>query len=471
MTLFKPVNVLDNTQTILGKVLKLTWPTALSMLFHISYSIVDMIWISSLGSNAIAAVTLTGIVMWALFAFSQIFATGVLALVARAHGAGQRDIADKAFNIGIGIGFLSGVMIAAIVAIWPRELLQLLGAAPVVASAGAPYLRIMSMGSPALLALFCLSAGFRGGGDMTSPLVLAGTSAGINAALDPIMIFGYGPMPALGLTGAALASIIPMHCVLIWGLSATRRANSVVRFRLARPNLPIMKDLLTIGIPSGLHYALLSLAQIAMTRMVAVFGTEPVAAGGIGDRITQLSFLPAIGVGAATATMVGQYLGAGRTEDAQKTVRTSLRIAFAITAAISLVYACFPRLLLKVFFITDPVVIELGTIYLRLAAITLLFVSASIILTRVFQGAGDTMWPSVIAAIRLLVFLGLAIILGWSLSLNAEGVWLAMPLSAPVQTLLLAWTYSLGTWKRKTLRALSNPTSPSAKEWETPRID
>ena len=322
-------------------------------------------------------------------------------------------------------------------------------------------MRIMSIGSPALLALFSLSAGFRGGGDMTSPLILAGTSAGINVALDPIMIFGYGPMPALGLTGAALASIIPMHCVLLWGLSATRRANSVVRFKLVKLDLPVIKDLLTIGIPSGLHYALLSLAQIAMTRMVAVFGTPPVAAGGIGDRITQLSFLPAIGVGAATATMVGQYLGANRSRDAEKSVRTSLRVTFVISAAISLVYACFPRLLLKLFFIADPVVVEMGTVYLRLASITLLFVSMSIILTRVFQGAGDTMWPSVIAGIRLLVFLGLAGTLGWTLSLHAEGIWLAMPLSAPVQTLLLAWTYSMGTWKRKTFRTIDTPPSLS----------
>jgi len=454
MSLSRRVDILDDSRTPLSKILRLAWPATLSMSFHASYNVVDMFWVSSLGTEAIAAVTLSGIIFWLAFAVSQVFAGGVQALVARAYGAGNAHKAGRVARDSLAAALVAGIGLALIAGSAPERWLRLLGATPEVAGAGAPYVRIMAVGFVASIALFTLSSIFRATGDMVTPLVLNGLSCGMNIALDPVLIFGLGPIPALGLAGAALASVLSIFAAFLWGVSLVLRPGGGLHIPLrGRPDVAALRDMLAVGIPSGMHYVLLSLTHMVMIRMMAALGTTEVAAVGIGGRITQLSFLPCMGIGAATATLVGQYLGAKRSADAERGVATALRANFLVTACIGFVYSCFPRVLLQIF--TDDVqVLTMGAVYLRLYALGFLFVTATIVLTRVFQGAGDTVVPTVVVGLRFAAFLGLGYALGWLTDLRAYGVWLAMVMCSAVQTLVLGWAYKKGTWKRRELRSI-----------------
>ena len=453
----KRFDVLDESRSPLEKILRLAWPVTLSMSLHTSYSIVDMFWVSSLGTDQIAAVTLSGLIFWGAFAVSQVFANGSHALVARAFGAGRCDIAGRVVRDCLVAALVTGFAVAAIAALGAERWLRLLKAADPVARAGTPYVKIMAVGFVGTMALFTLSSAFRATGDMITPLVLNSVSCGLNIVLDPLLIFGLGPFPRLGLPGAAVASVVAIFVSLAAGLVLVLRPSSELRLPLrASPDVAALRDVLSVGIPSGLHYILLSLNQTAMIWMVADFGTPEVAATGIGGRITQLSFLPCMGIGAATATVVGQYLGAGRPERASETVAVALRVNFLVTAALGLTYSCFPQPFLRLFHAT-PSVTLMGTAYLRLFSAGFLFVSATIVMTRVFQGAGDTVWPTVVVGGRFGLFVGLGFVLGWLADLEALGVWLAMGLASAVQCAALGWIYTLGTWKRKRLRSLSPP--------------
>ncbi len=446
--------VLDSNGRPWQKLLRLAWPITLSMLLQNSYNLADMFWVSWLGKEAVAGVTLTGIIFWMTFAISQIFGTGVHALVARACGFRRPEKAAIVLRDGLLTGILTGILLAVIVNSMPGRLLELLGASPAVSQAGIPYLCAIAVGFPITLGLFILSSAFRAAGDMITPLYLTAVSCIINILLDPVLIFGLGPVPELGLAGAAVATVLSLGVAFGLGLLALRRSKVFPRFHvLASVDPHMLRDMIAVGLPAGLHYVLLSLTQTVMVRMVAEFGDAVLAAAGIAARLTQFMFLPCMGLGAATATLVGQYLGAQRQQEARTMVRFALRIDFVFTLGLSLILFAQPALLLSIFS-RDAEVINPGTIYLRIFAVSFLFTTMTIILTRVFQGAGDTVWPTLAAMLRFGIFCGLSWLLAWPLGFGAVGVWLGMAASSVVQFVLVAWLYSLGTWERRKLRSL-----------------
>ncbi len=455
------VDVLEAADSPVRTTLRLAWPVALSMSFHTSYSLVDMFWVSSLGTEPVAAVTLSGLIFWLGFAVSQVFAGGAHALIARAYGAENYEKVGHITREALGAAAVAGVFVACLAGFGAQAWLRILGATRAVAQVGGPYVQVMAVGFLASIALFTLGSVFRATGDMVTPLILSGISCGLNMVLDPIFIFGLGPVPAFGLPGAALASVLSIFAALIWGLSLVLRPSSNLRLPLRlKPDTAALRDLFAVGVPSGCHYVLLSLTQMAMIRMTAFFGTHEVAAAGIGSRIAQLSFLPCMGIGAATATIVGQTLGARQPQIAERAVAVALRLNLAVTAVIGLLYACCPRVLLSAF-TAEPAVLRLGSVFLRLNAVAFLFVTATIVLTRVFQGAGDTVWPTLVVGLRFITFLPTAYALAWLSGMDAYGVWSAMAVCSALQTIVIAWVYRKGTWKRRRLASVESTPSGS----------
>ena len=450
----KPFNVLDPEIGPIQKILRLSWPIVVSMALHNAYSITDMYWVSSLGPNAIAAVTLAGILFFVMFSFSQIFATGIHALIARACGAGHTHRSGMILRDGLLAALLVGGLTGFVLWHFPRNILELLGAKPDVVETGTPYLMVMAAGFAITLPQFTLSAAYRATGDMTTAMFLTAISVVFNIVLDPILIFGWGPIPEMGLAGAAWATVLSMSLALGAGVFFLRWHHSLHGFRFyERLSLAVIKEMIVIGLPAGAHYILLSLNQTVMIRMVAGFGTPVVAAVGIGTRITHLTFLPCMGVGAATATIVGQYLGAGAPQTAAHHVRRALLINGLVTALICLMIGTIPQFFLRIF-TDEAAVIQPGSTFLRIFAVTFIFVSTTIVLTRVFQGAGDTVWPAVIACFRLVVFLALGVILGWVADLDEVGVWLAYAGASATQMAVIALAYRRGTWKRRQLKSV-----------------
>jgi len=438
------------------KIMRLAWPTSLSMALHTSYSLIDMYWVASLGKDAVAAVTLCGILFWAIFALSQTFGTGVHALIARTCGAGNHHRAGRILRDTIVASIVCGLLAAIVVIYFDRPILQLLGAEPEVVATGASYLRLMALGFPAIIAQFTLISAFRATGDMVTPLWLTGLSCAVNAILDPLLIFGAFGIAGFGIAGAAMASVLAFFVTFIVGFCLLRYRRDYLRLpRHGKPDFLALKDMIRVGLPSGLHYLLLSLTQTVMIRLVAAYGTNALATSGIGARVAQLSFIPCIGVGAATATLVGQYMGARREHEAEQIVRHAVKITFVITAIIGGIYALFPRYLIGLFR-DDPQILDLGSVYLRIDAAAFLFTAITIILTRVFQGAGDTGWPTLAAAIRFVLFLAMALLTSRFTQLDAIGIWLAMGLSSVVHAGLVLYLYRRGSWKYKRLHSVES---------------
>ncbi len=449
-----PVDVFDSSESLLRKHLRLASPMAFSMLLLTSYSVVDMFWVSSLGRGAIAAVTLCGMLFFLGFAVNQVLGTGVVAVIARAWGAGRREQVGGCLRDSLGAGVAAGAVFGLILALGAGTWLRWLGARREVWVPGVQYLRVAAFLFLGSMPLFIVSSAYRAVGDTLTPLWLTAISAGLNMVLDPVLIFGLGPAPALGVRGAAAASVLSMVAALATGVVLLSRRGSPVSIRWRGPvDWPAMKDILRVGFPSGLHYVLLSLSQAAMLRMVAVYGTVPVAAVGIGSRIARLSFLPCMALGAGTATLVGQFLGGGRPEQAVRSVRVAAGIALAVTAGIGGVYAGFPGPILRIF-TPDPAILALGVRFLRIFACGLVFVSFSIILTRAFQGAGATLWPMVTVALRFLLFLGLGLAAMHWTRLGAVGVWLAMAAGHAFQAGLLWLAFRRGGWMKRRLESV-----------------
>jgi len=426
------------------------------MILHTSYSVVDMFWVSSLGQDAVAAVTLGGIVSWVGFSITQTFSSGALAVFARAWGAGQQEKAGRSLRDCVCAGFVTGLLYATVISFNLERVLRLLGGKPEVVDAGIPYVSVVICVFAVSMPLFTLSSAFRAAGDMVTPLWLTTLSTVLNIVLDPLLIFGIGPFPEMGLRGAAVATVASVGASFVAGVVLLARSRSGVRIQwIGRPDWRALRDVFAVGIPSGLHYILLSLTQMTMIRLVAIFGTAALATAGVASRVTMLSFLPCMGLGSATATMVGQYLGAERPEDAERTVQAAMKACIVVTAVIGVVYAAMPGPILGIFG-NDPEVIRLGTVYLRIFSASFVFVSATIVLTRAFQGAGDTVWPTVVAALRCMCFIALALLVVAYTDLDTYGVWYAMGVTHVLQCIVLVFAYRKGTWKRKRLGSVDS---------------
>ena len=445
------VDIFDESVSTLRKIVRLAWPVTLAMVLHTSLNIVDMIWVSRLGREAVAAVTLAGLIFWATFALAQVFGTGVQALVARAFGGREFNKASRSLRDGLLLSMGTGVFAAAAISLLARKLLLLLGAEIAVAERGVPYVLTMAVGTVFAMGSFTLVSALRATGDMMTPLKLNALSWIVNLVLDPLLIFGIGPFPQLGICGAGVATATAIFVALAGGLFLVQRPESPLHIRFGvATSAQALKDLFAVGLPGGFHYVLLSLGQMIMMRIVAGFGTAAVAAAGIGTRVTQISFVATMGLGTAVATMVGQYLGAGKLQSAERTVTMACRATFVLAAAISLAYAFFPTAFLTPFKV-GPEVIAVGIVYFRISSLTLIFVMITITITRAFQGAGDTVWPTAVAALRLALFLALVALARWMTNLDPAMVWLVMGLSAVAQTLVVLWIFSLGTWKHRRL--------------------
>lgn len=443
--------------------LRLAWPVSLSMLLHNSYSLIDIFWVSGLGQAPVAAVALFGIAFFVVFSIAQIFATGVHALVARACGAGNLGKAGGIVRDGLVTSFAVGLGLALLTRLDPGWLLLRLGAGPEVVEVGATYVHIMAVGFPLTVSMFTLGNAFRATGDMKTPLVLTTISCVLNVVLDPLLIFGIGPFPELGLAGAAIATIASMLVAFLAAGVLLLRHPVLGSFKLTAPFDPAtFRDMFTVGLPSGVQYVFLSVTQSVMIRLVAEFGTPVLAATGIGARITHFTFLPCIGLGAAAATLVGQYLGARREADAERIVAVAFKINLVFNSVVCGAFIFFPGVLFRIF-TTEPATLSAGSTYLRIYGVGFLFTTSNIILTRVFQGAGDTLWPTVGAAIRFAIFLLASLFLGWHTGLREAGVWASMALSCALQLAFMGWLYSLGTWKRRALRSVDPLIVPAAE--------
>ncbi|MCK5327717.1 MAG: MATE family efflux transporter [Candidatus Latescibacteria bacterium] len=427
----------------------LALPMMIGNVLQNAFSIVDMIFVGRLGPSAIAAVGMSGVVLGFLFVVIIGIYTGTVALVARFIGAKNPSEAE---NVAMQSLFLGGFCYAAIAIMgYPLApfILRVLGGTEEVVGQGVPYIRIMFLGSFAMIFTVVLSSVLRAAGDAITPLKILTLATVLNIGLDPLLIFGWGPFPRLGVAGSALATVIARGlgaALLLW---IFLRGNGVIHLKIARAriDLPLLGRIIRIGIFASIQGILRNISGVVLTRLVAMYGTYAVAAYMIGMRLQMMVMMSAFGLAGAVATLVGQNLGAHKPERAARTAWITVGVGFAIMTVLGIFYIVFSRSIIGVFN-KDPEVLRIGMQYLRICAGAFGFIGLSIILGRALSGAGDTVSPMVITAIGLLgIRLALSLLFSWKLGLT--GIWLGITASTIIQGLMVGVWFHTGRWKLK----------------------
>jgi putative MATE family efflux protein len=442
-----PVAPPRDASLIRDPIAKVVWrvgiPAVASNLLMILFSVVDAFWVGQrLGAVALAAVTTSLFWIWMFISVAEMIGVGLTALAARRHGEDKPDEAARAVGDALGYSILLGSAIAIGGSLGLSGLFAAMHTPADVTALGRTYLGTYLVGAPGIFGYFAVDAAFRARGDTRTPLLLLASSVAITLVLDPVLILGLAGAPRLGLAGAAIATVSVRGAACVAGIVLLKRRR-MIRFAGEWRNLWTISR---IGAPTALTGVLFSLIYVIVTRTASQFGTPALAAMGLGFRVESWIYVIGVGFGAAAAAIVGQNLGAG---DALRAERAGwMTVAFA-TAPASLAAAAellFPRQLAHIFTSDSTVILETAH-YLRIAALSQLFVGAEVVLEGAMGGAGDTIPPMVWSTSCTASRVPLA---SWAAARWATGgLWTVIAATAALRGIGMAALWRLGWWKRK----------------------
>ncbi len=379
-------------------------PTVIEMSMESIFALVDIYFVRQLGQAAVATVGLTEAVMTLLYAVALGLAMGTTAFVARRIGEKNHQAASNVAAQAIWIGVIISLLVAAVGWFFSADILRLMGAEAEVLELGSGYTRIMMLGSFTIMLLFICNAIFRGAGDASLAMRVLLLANGINIVLDPCLIFGWGPFPALGVEGAAIATCIGRGVGVLYGFYHFSGTGNKDRIRLRLADwvwrLHLMKQLLQVS-AGGIFQFLVAMASwIFLVRIIAEFGTATMSSYTIAIRIVMFTLLPAWGLTNAVATLVGQNLGAKKPQRAESAVWQIARLGTVYSLFISLLMLIFPEHLMAIIE-TSPALIEQGAQCLRILAVGFPLWVIGMCVIQAFNGAGATWTPT---GINLLCF-------------------------------------------------------------------
>jgi len=410
---------------ILRRVLAMGLPSIASFLLLSVYELVDIYWLARLGERPVAAVTVFGAFLWVLSFPNQIIGTGSVAIISRRFGEGDRDGTERAIkNTFAGKLVVGVVMGTAGLFVLPRAL-QFLGATPEVAALGVSYGRIACAGLGISLVSFSVYTALRGIGRPALGMWISLVGTVVNVFLDPLLIFGIGPFPRLGIRGAAIASLAGYATVAACGLAALASRHSPVRVRWTASPWPRgsgVGRMARIGFPSGLTALSFSLSASIVVKLVATFGTTVVALFGMSQRVLHFGIMVIAGLGLGTSALVGQYLGSRELSKAWLAAVLSMRMSALTMVVFAASVVLFAPGIVALFF-EDPALHAPGSLYLRLLAVGLPFVGLSIGAEQAYAGAGRNTPPLLMhLATAWGLVIPLMLLLGRAGGLGPEGM-------------------------------------------------
>ncbi|MFC2144360.1 MATE family efflux transporter [Acidobacteriota bacterium] len=423
-------------------ILHLGVPAAMAALLQAGFLVVDTFWLGRVGPVALAAASTAGFTMWLAQTLGEGAAAGSGSVLARAIGAEDRQGAVRSAAAGQTLGVWGSAIVSAVGLLVSHAAFAFMATDAAVTAEGLKYMWVIFAGIPLYFLFVWLSAAFRAVGDAQTPLRLLALAAVVNLVVDPILIFGFGPLPALGVTGAALATVASWLVASARGWALLGRLGIRPRvFAFLRPPLDETWRALKVGLPLALEGALFSLIYILLTRVITTFGTPAVAALGIGHKLEVLNYFVCAGIGAAATTLVGQNFGAGESRRAVRSAWRALFLTCLPVGAVTVLLVSFPEVAIGVFS-SDAEVIATGSIYVLLVGMTQLFMAAEVVMLGAFAGAQWTAVPAIIeigfTAVRVPLAMWL-ISRGW----GVEAVWVAIASTTVVKGLILASLFGI----------------------------
>lgn len=449
---FPPQKALDLSEERLTRtIVDLALPAVVENLLVTLVFLVDTILIGWLGDPAaLAAVSLGGMLIFVLNSIFTALSAGVIPLVARAWGARDYHRAERAGGQAISLSLL--VALGAVALTWPltERYFVLMGAEAEVVRLGAVYLRWILTTSVLGLPIVTFNGIMRAAGDTRTPMWITGIMNVWNVVAAYALIFGLGPVPALGLAGAGMATASARFLGGLLCLGVLLGGRSVIRIpwrEILSWDGALVRTMVRLSLPAAGEQLIQRAGSLLFMRVVSALGTVALAAHQVAVRVESISFMPGMGLGVASTTLTGQALGAGEVGLAEKGVRRTLRLALQIMIALGLVFVLFGRALVTVFGAT-PEVLDLAGLAVRIGALEQPSLAVLMVLSGAVRGAGDTRTPLWVSAAGVLFFrVPVVYLFAISFKWGLAGVWLGTALDWAARAALMAWLYRRGRWK------------------------
>jgi putative MATE family efflux protein len=424
-------------------------PMVLEMAGESLFAICDAFFVARLGSDALAAVGLTESLLEIIYAVAVGLSMATTALVARRVGEKNERGAARAAVQAIVIGIVTAVVLGGAGAIWAPDLLAMMGASPDTVAAGASYTRVMYAGMVTILLLFLNNAIYRGAGDAATAMRALWIANAINLVLDPCLIFGLGPFPELGLTGAAVATNIGRGSGVLyqlWGLRSGKRLRVGGEDLVVDPG--VITNLLRLSAGGVGQLLIATSSYVGLIRILATFGSAVLAGYVVAIRVVLFILLPAWGLSNAAATLVGQNLGAKKPDRAERSVWLTGLWNMAFMTLVTVAFLLFATPIVHVF-TTDPESAPVGIEALRIISYGYIFYAWGMVMMQAFNGAGDTATPTKINFFCFWVFqIPLAYLLSKSLGMGPSGVFWSIGLAYSLSAVIGIGLFRRGTWKK-----------------------
>lgn len=442
------------TGPITRSLLKLAWPVMLSSLFQTLYNFADRLWLGRWGTVGIAAVQISFPLIFLMISMASGITVAGMALIAQYTGADRKEDANLAAGQVLMFSAVLSVMLSIIGYFTAGPIMSLMGAEPALATAATMYLKVIFIGVPLMFSTFLFTAMLTGIGDTVTPMVMMAVSVGVNIVLSPFFIFGWGPFPEWGVTGAAVATVLARGLVALVGFYLLFSGKLGIHIRLShlRPRWGLIRQIASIGSMSSIGQMGTALGFTIMNGALVRLGTAVVNAFGIGTAFISIALMPAMGLGQATATMVGQNLGASKPERARRVAWAGMLISTLILVAAAALVIPF-RSHLILLFMSDPEVLAIGVNMLLLVSFAFPFLGIIQVMTGVYQGAGHTAYSMFFGLFRLWVLrIPLIYLLAYVLDWGASGVWWAMFWSNMGTTLVAVGFFLTGNWAHQVIK-------------------
>jgi putative MATE family efflux protein len=432
-------------------ILLLAIPMVLEMVLESLFAVVDVFWVGRVGANAVATVGLTESLMLLIFAIGMGLSLSTTAMVARRIGEKDPEGGAVAGVQAIIIGLAVSVLLGIPALMFAPDLLHLMGASPEIVATGSGYARIALGGSGVVLLLFLNNAIFRGAGDAAIAMRLLWVSNIINLILDPCLIFGWGPFPKLGVTGAALATFTGRGIGVLYQFYRLRKGTERIRVlrRQIRVDLEVILRLLRVSLTGIFQFMIAQTSWIGLVRIVSTFGAAALAGYTIAIRIVIFAILPSWGLSNAAATLVGQNLGAKQPERAETSVWRTGVYNMIFLGCVGIVFVLLAPQIVHIF-TRDPAVVPLAVSALRIVSTGNIGYAYAMVMLQAFNGAGDTVTPTIVNFFGFWVFeIPLAYWLAIHQGMRSNGVFWSIVIaecSIAVASILL---FKQGRWKQR----------------------
>ncbi|MFD2518439.1 MATE family efflux transporter [Salinimicrobium flavum] len=440
---------------IFNSLFSLAVPIILANILQTAYQLIDTFWLGRLGANAVAAVSISFPLLFLVLSIGSGLTLAGTVLVSQYKGGGNQKMVDFNSSQTISLIFFISLLLSLLSYHVADPLMKIIGAGPEILDSAVSYFKVSSIGFVFLFMFFAFQSLMRGIGNVMLPVYIVLFTVFLNLVLDPLFIYGYGPIPEYGVAGAAIASIITQALSAAIGLWILFRGKSGIKIHFSemRPHLSTLTKIVNLGIPASIEQSTRALGMTMMVVLVTSFGSEVVAAYGIGARILSFIVIPALGLAIATTSLVGQNIGAIKIKRAEKVANLSSQIAFFGLTGMGMIMFYFAEPLTAFFIPNDPDVIQDAAYFIKVMAPSFGLLGVQQVLNGVFNGAGFTKASMLISILNLwIIRFPLAFLLSYNTLLGYEGIWWAFPVSNAVAAIVAFIYFKKGYWKLRLFR-------------------